>query len=118
MLIFLSTAQVFAFNGSAGQGAFLLFHINKPLNPIKRPEIKNNIPLYLDNIIKNGKLDNNPTKTAPAPNATNNVGNAQHRRVPKLVKRLNEGSIKFLNDIGFILNTFIYFFNSITGIFK
>ena len=118
MLIFLSCLHALAFNGSAGQGAFLLFHIKKPLNPIRRPEIRNNISLCLDKIIKKGKLDKSPTKTAPAPKATNNAGSAQHTKVPRLVKRLIEGSTRFLSDTGFMLNTFIYFFNSITSIFK
>ena len=118
ILIFLNLLHNFAFNMSDGQGAFLLCHIKKPLSPIKRPEKLNNISLYLDNIIKNGKLDNTPAKTAPAPNATNRAGKAQQIRVPKLVNKLRDGSIKFFTDIGFILCTFIYFFYPITGIFK
>ena len=91
-----------AFILSAGHGAFLLLHIKKPLNKIKIPEIKNSASLYLDIIIKNGKLDNRPAKIAPAPKATNSAGNAQQRRVPKLVKRLKEGNMRLLSEIGLI----------------
>tara|TARA_B100000029_G_C17325373_1_gene869746 strand:- start:258 stop:467 length:210 start_codon:yes stop_codon:yes gene_type:complete len=64
--------------------------------------IENKIILYFDKIIKNGALDNIPVSTAPAPKTTNNEGKAQHTNVPILVKRLKEGTIKFLAEIGFM----------------
>ena len=107
-----------AFNGSTGQGAFLLFQIKKPLSTIKKPEIENNKTLYLDNKIKKGKFDSSPANMAPAPKATNNAGKAQQTNVPRLVKRLMEGIIRFLIEIGFTLYTLIYFFHSVTSVFK
>ena len=69
---------------------------------MKVHEIRNNTVLYFDNNIKNGKFDTSPAITAPAPKATNKVGNAQQTNVPMLVKRLIEGKIRFLREIGFI----------------
>ena len=60
---------------------------------MKVHEIRNNTVLYFDNNIKNGKFDTSPAITAPAPKATNKVGNAQQTNVPILVKRLIEGKI-------------------------
>ena len=102
MLAFLNRLHTFAFNGSAGQGASLLYQIKKPLSIIKKPEKMNKIVLYFDNIIKKGMLDNSPAKTAPAPTATNNAGKAQQIKVPRLVNRLIEGMIRFFVDIGLI----------------
>ena len=69
---------------------------------MKVNEIRNNTVLYFDNNIKNGKFDTSPAIAAPAPKATNKVGNAQQTNVPILVKRLIEGKIRFLREIGFI----------------
>ena len=102
MLIFLNLLHTFAFRGSAGQGAFLLFHIKYPLRAIKNPEIKNKIPLYFESITRKGRVDTSPANTAPAPNATRSAGKAQHKRVPRLVKRLKDGSMRFLVDTSFI----------------
>jgi hypothetical protein len=92
-----------AFIGSAGHGAFLLCHNKTPLNTIKIPEIVNKMVLYFDSTINKGKLDIKPAKTAPAPIATNRDGNAQQIKVPKLVNKLKEGTIRFLIDKGFII---------------
>ena len=100
--------HAFALSGSAGQGAFLLLHIEIPLTPINKAEIKNKISLYLDIKIKKGRFDNNPAKIAPAPKVTKSAGNAQHSNVPMLVKRVIEGTIRFFLVIGFILNIFSY----------
>ncbi len=70
----------------------------------------NKIVLYFDNTINKGKLDIKPAKTAPAPIATNRDGNAQQIKVPKLVNKLKEGTIRFLTDTGFTLNSFYLFF--------
>jgi hypothetical protein len=92
-----------AFIGSAGHGAFLLYHNKTPLNTIKIPEIVNNMVLYFDRTINKGKLDIKPAKTAPAPIATNRDGNAQQIKVPKLENKLKKGTIRFLTDKGFII---------------
>ena len=88
--------------GSAGQGAFLLRQIKKPLTVSRYLEIVKNKTLYFDSIIKKEKLDNNPASTAPAPKTTKRAGSAQQNKVPKLVKSESEGSNKFLLEIGFI----------------
>ena len=62
----------------------------------------NKMLLYFDSTINKGKLDIKPAKTAPAPIATNSDGNAQQIKVPKLVNKLKEGTIRFLTDKGFI----------------
>ena len=62
----------------------------------------NNIVLYLDNTIRKGIVDNNPTNIAPEPTATNKDGNAQQIKVPKLENKLKKGIIKLLLDKGFI----------------
>ena len=76
------------FNGSAGQGAFLVYQIKKPLIRISKPEIINNIILYFDNTIRKGIFDIKPARTAPAPIATNKDGKAQQSNVPRLVNKL------------------------------
>ena len=63
----------------------------------------NKMLLYFDSTINKGKLDTKPAKTAPAPIATNRDGNAQQIKVPKLVNKLKEGTIRFLTDKGFII---------------
>ena len=79
-----------------------MYHNKTPLNIIKIPEIMNKIVLYFDNTINKGKLDIKPAKTAPAPIATTRDGNAQQIKVPKLVNKLKEGTIRSLTDIDFI----------------
>ena len=96
--------------GSAGQGAFLLFHSKKLVIKIRKPEVRNNMTLYFDNKIRKGKLDISPANTAPAPIATNKAGNAQQTRVPRLVKRLIVGIIRTLLEIGFIFKYFFLYF--------
>ena len=118
ILTFLNRLQALAFNGSAGQGAFLEYQIKKPLIRISKPEIINNIILYFDSIIRKGIFDIKPARTAPAPIATNKDGKAQQSNVPKLVNKLRDGTIKFFDDIDFILAVSIYCFNRITCIFK
>ena len=110
ILNFLNRLQALAFNGSAGQGAFLVYQIKKLLIKISKPEIMNNIILYFDNIIRKGIFDIKPAKTAPAPIATNKDGNAQQSNVPRLVNKLKEGTIKFFDDIGFIFSYFYLLF--------
>ena len=106
ILNFLNRLQALAFNGSAGQGAFLVYQIKKLLIKISKPEIMNNIILYFDNIIRKGIFDIKPAKTAPAPKATNKVGKAQQSNVPRLVNKLKDGTIKFFDDIDFIFSYF------------
>ena len=102
--------QALAFKGSAGQGAFLLCHIKKPLINNNKPEIINKITLCLERAIKIGMLDTRPAKTAPAPIATNNDGKAQQSNVPRLVNKLSDGTIKFFDEIGFTINCFCLLF--------
>ena len=118
MLIFLKRLQALAFNGSTGHGAFLVCQIKNPLTNNNKPEIMNNNILYLESTIKKGRLDTIPARIAPAPNATNKEGKAQQRSVPKLVNRLREGMMRFLDEIGFILTASIYCLYRIPSIFK
>ena len=106
ILNFLNLLQALAFNGSAGQGAFLVYQIKKPLITISNPEIMNKIILYLDNIIRKGIFDSKPARIAPAPKATNKEGKAQQSNVPILENKLKDGTIKFFDDIGFIFSYF------------
>ena len=94
--------QAWAFSGSTGHGAFLLYQIKNPLTIIKIPEIQKSKTLYFDSTIKIGALESNPASIAPAPKTTNKAGSAQQNKVPRLVKRESEGSNKLLLDIGFI----------------
>ena len=110
ILNFLNRLQALAFNGSAGQGAFLVYQIKKPLIRISKPEIINNIILYFDNTIRKGIFDIKPARTAPAPIATNKDGKAQQSNVPRLVNKLRDGTIKFFDDIGFIFSCFYLLF--------
>ena len=110
LLNFLNLLQALAFNRSAGQGAFLVYQIKKPLIRISKPEIINNIILYFDNTIRKGIFDIKPARIAPAPIATNKDGKAQQSNVPRLVNKLRDGTIKFFDDIGFIFNCFGLFF--------
>tara|TARA_B100001121_G_scaffold275778_1_gene264495 strand:- start:343 stop:819 length:477 start_codon:yes stop_codon:yes gene_type:complete len=110
ILNFLNRLQALAFNGSAGQGAFLVYQIKKPLIRISKPETINNIILYFDNTIRKGIFDTKPARTAPAPIATNKDGKAQQSNVPRLVNKLRDGTIKFFDDIGFIFSFFYLLF--------
>ena len=110
ILNFLNRLQALAFNGSAGQGAFLVYQIKKLLIRISKPEIINNIILYFDNTIRKGIFDIKPARTAPAPIATNKDGKAQQSNVPRLVNKLRDGIIKFFDDIGFIFSCFYLLF--------
>lgn len=118
MLIFLKREQALAFDGFAGQGAFLAYQIKKPLIRISKPETINNITLYFDKTIRKGIFETKPARTAPAPITTNKDGKAQHSNVPKLVNKLKDGTIKLFDDIGFNLTISIYCFNSIPSILK
>ena len=110
ILNFLNRLQALAFNGSAGQGAFLVYQIKKLLIRISKPEIINNIILYFDNTIRKGMFDIKPARTAPAPIATNKDGKAQQSNVPRLVNKRRDGTIKFFDDIGFIFSCFCLLF--------
>ena len=64
--------------------------------------------LYLESPINKGTLDTKPAKIAPAPKNTNNAGNAQQSRVPKLVNRDKVGNKRLLVDMGFIVNQILF----------